>query len=161
MGNEMKPGVASPRMRQAVEEDLVAVLATERANLRPRIDDPGAEARWLREVGEPHLRGCLEGGRLWVCEDDEGIIGHYYYSPTREPGVLSLDSIQVAPPRQRRGFSTIMLDHFMKMWRERGDAMKLVLLIDARSPAVKLYEVFGFAAVGGRDGRLLMEKQMA
>ena len=137
---------------------MPVIIETERANVRPVIDAAETDNQWLREVCVPHLRKCLEVGSLWVCEDNSGPIGHYYYSPTTEPGVIALDSIQIVPPRQRRGYCTMLLNHFLQKCHEEGVVRKVVIAIERNHFAVKLYEVFGFSIIGGNERKHLMEK---
>ena len=86
--------------------------------------------------------------------------------PSSEPGYGFVDeqtpelSVAVVPSRRGHGFGGELMDALLA--RARADGFASISLSVAKdSPAVQLYERYGFAEVGERDGAITMRAELA
>lgn len=83
-----------------------------------------------------------------------------------EPGFGFVDeetpelTIAVVPSRRGRGYGRRLLDTLVERARADGYAA-ISLSVEPDSPALQLYERFGFARVGERGGAWIMRTQLA
>ncbi|OGV48544.1 MAG: hypothetical protein A2X49_15265 [Lentisphaerae bacterium GWF2_52_8] len=132
-------------IRDARAEDLPSLAALEWANARPLLDIPRDEEGFKADC-LAHLRKSLEeGAPLLVCEDAEGLAGFCCCSfPPGATDMLSFDSVQVSPRRQKQGLATLLTDSLLWRLRTEGRVCRLLVKIRRDSPAVALYRSLGF-----------------
>ncbi len=86
---------------------------------------------------------------LFVAEKDEkwvGLAGHVGLDQT--PGEPQVVSMWVDPARRRSGLAGRLLDAVMAWARDRGAERVHLWVTEGNSPAIALYERFGFAFTG-------------
>ena len=146
------------QIRGALEEDLPILLQIERDNMKSIVDSLNPEP-WSDSACLSHLKACLHRGHLWICEDASGIVGHYCYSPVRQPKMFSLDSIQVLRGKQGKGIGSLLLEDFIKR-ATSGGASTVALNVHLDNPAIRLYERFGFCEIKRSPRHIRMEKEL-
>ncbi|ULQ46099.1 ribosomal protein S18-alanine N-acetyltransferase [Flagellatimonas centrodinii] len=121
---------------------------------------------WSRGVFEDCLR---VGYSCWVANDSIGrILG--YGVMTMAVGEAHLLNICVDPAQQRRGLACYLLDHLIDIARHAGTEHLFLEVRGSNTPAIRLYERYGFAQVGlrrdyypaadGREDARVMALQM-
>ena len=146
------------QIRAALERDLPILFQIERDNMKSTVDSLNLEP-WSDGTCLSHLKACLHRGHLWICEDASGIVGHYCYSPMRQPKVFSLDSIQVLRGKQGKGIGSLLLEDFTKRATSAG-ASSVALNVHLRNPAIRLYKRFGFCEIKRSSSHIRMEKEL-
>lgn len=142
---------AYPPMIRAMDlrTDMQAVLAMQPEVFR--LNFPGLP------FGESHLREYeqmlteaqgSEDHRLLVAEmPGEGVVGFLWVALICEdrPQVVRVNNVCVAPRARRRGIGRALMAEAEAFARERG-AGRVILQVSARNePAVRLYELLGYA----------------
>ena len=126
--------------------------------------DVGADlpvARYVIGWGRPGDAGL-------VALDDANPVGAAWYRlfSRAEPGFGFVDestpelTIAVVPSRRGKGFGHELMTGLLDRAR-RGGYHKLSLSVAKDSPAVALYERYGFRRVGEEDGALTMVAELA
>jgi ribosomal protein S18 acetylase RimI-like enzyme len=125
--------------------------------------DVGADlpvARYVIGWGRPGDAGL-------VALDDANPVGAAWYRlfSRAEPGFGFVDestpelTIAVVPSRRGKGFGHELMTGLLERAR-RGGYHKLSLSVAKDSPAVALYERYGFRSVGEEDGALTMVAEL-
>ena len=108
------------------------------------------------------------GDAAVIAIERTGPVGAAWYRlfPSSEPGYGFVDeqtpelSIAVVPSRRGHGFGGELMDALLA--RARADGYPAISLSVAKdSPAVQLYERYGFARVDERDGAITMCAQLS
>lgn len=125
-----------PSLRPMGEADLEAVLVNELA---------AYEFPWTMGI----LRDCLRVGYVcYVCEADEGIVGHGVMSVAA--GECHLLNVCVHPDHQRRGFGRLLVEFLLDLARTRGAHAALLEVRASNVAAYRLYTGMGFDEIGVR-----------
>jgi ribosomal protein S18 acetylase RimI-like enzyme len=122
------------------------------------IEDP--VFRYVRSWGRPGDAGLI------AIEDGNPVGAAWYRLFRREaPGFAFLDeetpelTIAVVPSRRGRGFGEQLLSALLERARDEGyDAVSLS--VEQGSPALRLYERFGFRPVGEADDTVVMKAEL-
>ena len=127
----------------------------------------------VSETGEPPVRRYVErwgrpGDTALIAIQDFQRVGAAWYRlfTSEDPGYGFVDeqtpelSIAVVPSRRGHGFGGELMDALLA--RARADGYGAISLSVAKdSPAVQLYERYGFAKVDERDGAITMRAELA
>lgn len=108
-----------------------------------------------------------EGDDGLVAIDEGNLVGAAWYRLFRreEPGFGFVDestpelTIAVVPSRRGRGFGHELMTGLLERARRAGYE-RLSLCVEQDSPAVSLYERYGFRRVGESDGALTMTAEL-
>ena len=108
-----------------------------------------------------------EGDDGLVAIDEGNLVGAAWYRLFRreEPGFGFVDestpelTIAVVPSRRGRGFGHELMTGLLERARRAGYE-RLSLCVEKDSPAVSLYERYGFRRVGESDGALTMTAEL-
>ena len=108
-----------------------------------------------------------EGDDGLVAIDEGNLVGAAWYRLFRreEPGFGFVDestpelTIAVVPSRRGRGFGHELMTGLLERARRAGYE-RLSLCVEKDSPAVSLYERYGFRRVGEHDGALTMTAEL-
>ncbi len=118
--------------------DLDAVVALE----GELFDDAWSEELFWDELAQGPSRTYV------VAEEDEEIVGYAGLAAMPDEGYVQ--TLAVAPSRQRHGLGAALLTHLMDDAKRRGlPRMGLEVRID-NEPAIRLYERHGFEAIAVR-----------
>jgi ribosomal protein S18 acetylase RimI-like enzyme len=119
--------------------------------------------------GTRYVEGWGRRGDAGLIALDEGHpVGAAWYRLFRQdaPGYGYVDAetpeltIAVVPSRRGRGFGEQLLSALLE--RARGEGYPAVSLsVERGSPAIRLYERFGFGEVGARDDTVVMRAGLA
>src|SRR5919109_1821435 len=121
---------------------------------------PGPAARYVKGWGRP-------GDTVLIAIDEGFPVGAAWYRLFRRdsPGYGFVDeqtpelTIAVVPSRRGRGFGEQLLSALLD--RARGDGYDSVSLsVERDSPALKLYERFGFRGVREEDDTVVMRAEL-
>ena len=104
---------------------------------------------------------------LVAIDDAKNLVGAAWYRlfRTGEPGFGFVDeqtpelTIAVVPSRRGRGFGHELMTGLLERARRAGYE-RLSLCVEKESPAVSLYEGYGFRRVGESDGALTMTAEL-
>lgn len=132
------------RVRAGVAEDLVGVVALERATAEA---PHWAESEYAAIVGDggDYLRRCL-----FVAEADGALVGFAVGSVVADVGELESVAVDL---RSRRGGVGRALCGAVMDWCRREGAVSVELEVRAASGgAIDLYRGLGFVGVGRRPG---------
>ncbi len=140
--------------------------------LRPARNEDGDAIAALIESAFAEYPGCLfdraaefpeldaiashfaaRGGRIWVAEDDGGVIGSLALAPTGDadapPGALEITKVYVAARARRRGVARALMDAALAVAATQG-APEVRLWTDTRFlDAHRFYEACGFVRQSG------------
>ena len=127
------------RPMQALDLDRVAVIA---AALK---DAP----HWPRAIYEAALRPGAVPERLCLVASSNGAVAGFLVAAVIA-GQAEIESIAVAPDRQRRGIGRELLGAAMRELRARGVADVFLEVRASNTAAQGLYRAAGFAECGRR-----------
>ncbi|SHO62827.1 putative acetyltransferase [Pseudoxanthobacter soli DSM 19599] len=99
------------------------------------------------ELAAPASHFAGLGGRLWVAEDGDRLIGTFGLAATAEPGVFTLHKVYLDAAARGLGLARRMLDEAIAFARAAG-ATELRLWTDTRFTAGhRFYDRYGFTRI--------------
>jgi ribosomal-protein-alanine N-acetyltransferase len=116
-------------------------------------------------AGDYHGIACTEGGILLLCEWDAHICG--FLAGRQAAGEAEILNFAVHPRFRRLGIASALLSAALTEFTEKGIASVFLEVRESNSPALSLYQKFGFAIASRRkdyyrdpleDGLCLMRK---
>jgi ribosomal protein S18 acetylase RimI-like enzyme len=125
--------------RPAVEKDYPWLWALKRETMRPYVEQMWGG--WDDFTQEEFFRRNFVPANVRVIVVDGGDVG--LLQVEREPGVLFLANLQIAPKFQNRGLGTKIVRRVMEEARAAGLPVRLQVL-KSNEPARRLYERLGF-----------------
>lgn len=139
----------TPVLRDARDDDAVELIALIRDSWAPYpgcIVDVDGEMPELRAIAS---RFAALGGRFWVAEGSERLVGSAGVLPASRPGGMEIHKLNVAPAARRHGVATRLIDLVEAEAQARGAAF-LELHTDLRFTAAhRFYERRGYARQPG------------
>jgi ribosomal-protein-alanine N-acetyltransferase len=133
---ETSPLGEEVRLRRLAYSDLPAVISIERRSF----PTPWSLAMFVLELSKP-------SGICLAAEDDHGsLIG--YLVCARYDDVWHLMNVAVHPERRRRGIARELIE---RMFQDAGSGARFTLEVRvSNTPAIEMYERFGFRHAGRR-----------
>ena len=125
-------------IRPLLKEDIPSAAAIEKACFSM----PWSE-REIRESFEN-----TELYRFFAAEEDGKVIG--YASMSLILDEADIDNIAVLAEARKRGVGSALLAGLLRCAAENGASAAVLEVRDSNSPAIRLYEAFGFRQVGFR-----------
>ena len=126
------------RVRAASPEDLPVLSKIEKACF----SDP-----WSVVL----IRECLDNPslyRLYAAEDEEGVFGYSVMSLVLDEA--GIDNLAVLPGHRRSGAGSALLSQMLSDARMLSAESAVLEVRESNTPAIALYECFGFQQVGFR-----------
>ena len=126
------------RVRAASPEDLPVLSKIEKACF----SDP-----WSVVL----IRECLDNPslyRLYAAEDEEGVFGYSVMSLVLDEA--GIDNLAVLPGHRRSGAGSALLSQMLSDARMLSAESAVLEVRESNTPAIALYERFGFQQVGFR-----------
>ena len=126
------------RVRAASPEDLPVLWKIEKACF----SDP-----WSVVL----IRECLDNPslyRLYAAEDEEGVFGYSVMSLVLDEA--GIDNLAVLPGHRRSGAGSALLSQMLSDARMLSAESAVLEVRESNTPAIALYERFGFQQVGFR-----------
>lgn len=123
-------------IRNAVEQDIPAIMAIERA----AHFHPWPESVLRRYLAKP---GCVQ-----VLEQDGRVLA--YAVNTLIAGEAELLMIAVDPKQQGRGYGRTLMSHLQQQLQQQGAEQWFLDVRASNAPAIALYESLGFCQAGCR-----------
>ena len=131
-------------LRYARDDDSLAIIALVSAVWSEYPDKILVAATDMPELLQPATSYAQCGGRFWVVEANDRLIGTVALQPSEEPGVVELQKLYVARGLRRNGLGSFLCYLVDREARERGaQAVELwsdVKLLDAHHR----YEQLGY-----------------
>jgi ribosomal-protein-alanine N-acetyltransferase len=133
---ETSPLGEEVRLRRLAYSDLPTVISIERRSF----PTPWSLAMFVLELSKP-------SGICLAAEDDHGsLIG--YLVCARYDDVWHLMNVAVHPERRRRGIARELIE---RMFQDAGSGARFTLEVRvSNTPAIEMYERFGFRHAGRR-----------
>lgn len=139
--------------RKAIDKDINKIADIEKACFLP------AEAASLKRL-EERFNAFFEN--FFVLEDNKEIIGFIHGMSTdnisitddmyknaflhkKEGKIISVFSIAILPKFQKKGYSTILINNYIK---NAKDNKKIACILTCKKELIKYYEKFGFINKG-------------
>jgi GNAT superfamily N-acetyltransferase len=98
----------------------------------------------LAEDSERELEAYIEGGRVLVALEGEGIVGHLQLTDTAEPAEVEVKNTAVDPGHQRRGIGRALMEAAIALARDEGRSRLLVATAAADIGNLRFYQRLGF-----------------
>jgi ribosomal-protein-alanine N-acetyltransferase len=123
------------RIRRLTYGDLPSVISIERRSF----PTPWSLAMFVLELSKP-------SGICLAAEDEHGMVGYLVCS--RYEDVWHLMNVAISPEHRRRGVATELIE---RLFDEAGSGARYTLEVRvSNTPAIAMYEGFGFRSAGRR-----------
>lgn len=133
-------------MAQSVSELLIVRYTPADLDALMEIENASFTAPWSRESYEE--LAPLESISIWVAKTGEKLAG--YMLLQHVAGEMELHTIAVAEDLRRRGIGMRLMEHMLEESRRLGVNRIFLQVRPSNAAARRLYEKFGFRAVGIR-----------
>lgn len=123
---------------------------------RECFSDPWSEAMFSEEISGKFAH-------YYVAETDGKAVG--YMGMWALSGEGHITNVAISPSYRRKGYAKALIEHFTEIAKEENLEFMTLEVRASNTPAIKLYESFGFVQVGvrkkyyeNREDALLMTK---
>lgn len=139
------------RFRTATREDLGALCAFF-DDVVAALEDAACSPRWDRDFypDDEMLSDLVEDGEFVLGEEGE-LVCAGALSDIGSDGIAEVHLLAVHPSKVRRGHAHALLDELVRRARDAGARAVRLDVISGNTPALRLYESYGFSHAGTRE----------